>query len=62
MEAKKQIKVRGQLRKLTWSEKWVPELHMSGVWLEKAGFEIGQVVEIEIRENQLIMRTSSNDD
>ena len=33
-------------RALTYSQKWVPELRISGIWLEKQGFHPGQLVEI----------------
>ncbi|WP_394368288.1 SymE family type I addiction module toxin [Chryseobacterium caseinilyticum] len=39
-------------------KKQVPKLNISGEWLKNAGFEIGQNVQIEIKNNILII---SND-
>jgi hypothetical protein len=59
MEAKdqKQVKLQPKRRLLAYDEKQVPELRISGVWLEKAGFKAGQKVNIEIRDEQLIITT-----
>jgi hypothetical protein len=51
----KQVKLQPKHRKLTWEDKIVPELKISGVWLEAAGFRAGEKVNIAIRENQLII-------
>ena len=52
----KQVKLMPSLRKLTYSEKIVPVLHISGVWLEENGFRAGSHVMITIEENQLIIK------
>ncbi len=36
-------------------EKQVPQINLSGNWLQKAGFEVGQNVKIEVQENRLII-------
>ena len=33
-----------------------PCLNLTGVWLEKAGFGVGQQIEIRIEESQLIIK------
>jgi hypothetical protein len=38
---------------------YVPFLRLSGLWLERFGFEIGDKFEIYAMKNQLILRTSS---
>ena len=40
-------------------KKQVPKINISGDWLKKAGFEIGNSVKMEIVENKIII---SNDD
>jgi len=40
----------------------VPELRISGDWLTKAGFEAGRIVNIEVSQNQLIIKTTNDDD
>jgi len=56
MPITKQIKIQYQIRELRYSRKLVPQLRLSGVWLEKAGFEIGSMVNIEVKHNQLILK------
>jgi len=52
----KQVKLKTELRKLAYSEKVVPVLHISGVWLEEIGFRAGGQVMITIEQNQLIIK------
>lgn len=51
----KQVKLQPKHRKLTWKDKIVPELKVSGVWLEAAGFKAGETVNITVSEQQLII-------
>jgi len=37
----------------------LPEIRIAARWLEKAGFEIGKVAEIEVSENQLVIKVKS---
>ena len=37
----------------------IPWLNISGVWLEEAGFNAGDAVEITIKENTLIIKNCS---
>lgn len=53
----KQIKLQPKHRVLTNSEKIVPELKLSGVWLEKSGFKAGEMVNVTVREGLLIIQT-----
>jgi toxic protein SymE len=36
--------------------KWVPWLNISGLWLERAGFHIGDQVEITVKDNLLMIK------
>ncbi|MDP4131037.1 MAG: SymE family type I addiction module toxin [Bacteroidota bacterium] len=65
METKtsRQVKLYGKRRETGrhWpggGSKEVPWLNLSGVWLERAGFKIGDQVEILIEENQLIIKNA----
>ena len=40
----------------------VPELRISGYWLMAAGFEARRVVNIEVSENQLIIKMIDDED
>lgn len=53
----KQVKLQPKHRALAYSQKIVPELKVSGVWLEAAGFKAGEKVSIAIKEHQLIITT-----
>jgi toxic protein SymE len=39
----------------------VPWLNVSGVWLEQAGFRIGDRVQITIEQNQLIIKNNHDE-
>lgn len=52
----KQVKLQPKHRALVYSEKIVPELKVSGVWLEEAGFKAGVQVSITIEQNQLTIK------
>jgi toxic protein SymE len=51
----KQVKLQPKYRELAYSQKIVPELKVSGVWLEEAGFKAGEKVNITVSEQQLII-------
>ncbi|PVD49352.1 hypothetical protein DC498_25475 [Terrimonas sp.] len=38
--------------------KAVPWLNVSGLWLEQAGFKVGDAVEITVEQNTLIIKTA----
>jgi toxic protein SymE len=52
----KKVKLQPKLRQLAYSEKIVPELKISGVWLEEIGFKAGDMVNITVREELLIIQ------
>jgi hypothetical protein len=54
----KKIKLQPKYRQLAYSVKIVPELKISGIWLEKLGFEAGQTVSITTRNQELIIKPS----
>jgi toxic protein SymE len=51
----KQVKLQAKQRGLTYGDKTVPWLNLSGVWLEELGFKVGDTVNIIIREKLLII-------
>lgn len=52
----KAVKLQPKFRSLASGWKIVPELKISGIWLEAQGFYAGQTVEITMTENQLIIK------
>jgi hypothetical protein len=40
-------------------KKQVPKINISGEWLQKAGFEIGENVNIEVSRNKLIIQNGN---
>lgn len=40
----------------------VPFIRIRGCWLREAGFEIGSDVEIEVSDNQLVVKKTTKDD
>ncbi len=51
----KRVKLQPRYRSLAYRQKIVPELKLSGVWLEELGFKPGSEVSITIREELLII-------
>lgn len=51
----KQVKLQSKYRKLSYGHKTVPCLSVSGVWLAKLGFKVGDTVRILTREKLLII-------
>ena len=51
----KQVKLQPKHRALLWGEKIVPELKLSGLWLEELGFKAGGLVNITVREKLMII-------
>lgn len=43
------------------SGRYVPWLNVNGLWLERAGFKVGDQIEIDATSNQLIIRKLSAD-
>jgi len=56
----RKVKLQPKLRQLAYSEKIVPELKISGVWLEEIGFKAGDTVNITVREELLIIQPFKN--
>jgi len=52
----KQVKLQPKYRALSYGQKIVPELKISGVWLEQLGFKAGESVSITVREELLIIQ------
>ena len=43
------------------SGRYVPWLRVNGLWLERAGFKIGDRIEIDVTNNRLIIKNISAD-
>lgn len=54
----KKVKLQPKVRQLTYSQKVVPELKLSGVWLERLGFKAGCIVKITAVSGQLVIETA----
>lgn len=54
----RKLKVYPKYRPLasSYSSRIVPELRLSGVWLERSGFRIGEQVEIIIRDQEIVIK------
>lgn len=51
------VKLQPKHRQLSWgNRRIVPELRVNGVWLERHGFKAGGLVEITVRENELVIK------
>ena len=50
-----QVKLQSQHRALTYHDKEVPQLKISGVWLEKVGFRAYEHVIITVEHEKLII-------
>jgi len=55
----KTIKVNRRYRKLVYSSYFIPEIRLSGKWLEEIGINIGDLVSINIEENKLSITKQS---
>lgn len=42
----RQIKLQPKFRELSYGQKIVPWLNVSGIWLEQAGFNVGPTISI----------------
>ena len=53
----KRMKLHGKSRRnITQPSRDVPWLNVNGLWLERAGFCVGQVIEIEVSDRRLIIK------
>ena len=53
----KQVKLHGKYRSRTKRPgRSAPWLNVNGLWLEEAGFCIGQAIEIKVEDKQLIIK------
>ena len=52
----KQVKLQPRYRALTRGRKMVPELKISGLWLEAMGFKAGETVMITVEEELLVIQ------
>lgn len=51
----RQLTVSSIFIKSKWSKSIKPKLTVQGDWMQKAGFEIGDKVQISVNKNQLII-------
>jgi toxic protein SymE len=54
--ADRKLKVHPKYRQLAYSQKFVPELRLCGVWLEQSGCKIGEQVQITINNQEIIIK------
>ena len=52
----KRMKLHSKYRRCINRPNQVPWLNVNGLWLERAGFFIGQSIEIEVRDRRLIIK------
>lgn len=55
-KATRRLKIQPKYRSMAYGSKIIPELKLSGVWLEAIGFKAGSRVSITIEENQLTIK------
>ncbi len=55
----RKLKISAQFSKALWKKSHKPKLTLSGDWLQKAGFEIGESVTITVSQNQLIIQKAT---
>jgi cell division inhibitor SulA len=53
----RKLKISSKFHKAQWKTSLKPHLTLSGDWLQKAGFEIGENVTISVSQNLLIIQT-----
>jgi len=58
----KKIKIQPKLRKRAFDEIWIPEIRMEGRWLEKLGFKVGEFIQIEWKEKELVITPVENEE
>lgn len=58
--ADKKLKIQPKHRQLAYSEKFVPELRLSGVWLERSGFKVGDEVQITVKDQEIVIKPLSH--
>jgi len=59
----RKVKLYSKHRRLGYGRyTYVPELRLSGNWLMAAGFKIGHHLNIEVSDQQLIIKLRSDDD
>ena len=54
--AEKRLKIHPRYRQLAYGEAFVPELRLSGKWLEQSGFKIGEQVQVTIKDQELVIK------
>ena len=57
-QKEKEVKLQGKHRQGAYGSKIIPELKLSGVWLEAVGFKAGETVTILVEQNQLTIKTN----
>lgn len=51
----RKLKISSKYVRNLWNKSHKPKLTLSGNWMQKAGFEIGQNVTVKVSKNQLII-------
>ncbi|RYG41579.1 MAG: type I addiction module toxin, SymE family [Chitinophagaceae bacterium] len=55
LEKIKRLKIQPLIRCTRWESTTVPEIRLSGAWLEKLGFNCGERVEVRMSEGKLVI-------
>ena len=60
MKSKRKTTIQSRFTPVIYGrDRIVPELRIAAKWLGEAGFDIGQVAEIEVSENQLVIKVKA---
>lgn len=52
----RQLRLQPKFQALAYRTKVVPELKLCGLWLKEQGFYVGQMVEVEVHQGELVIR------
>lgn len=55
MQKIKILKISAKLRVRTYDRITIPEIRLAGKWLKKLGFEEGNKINVELKQNKLII-------
>ncbi len=53
----RKLKLQPEYSPRAYRSRIVPSLKLSGVWLEQSGFNIGETVQVTVKEKELIIKS-----
>lgn len=56
-KADRKLKLQPEHSPRAYSNRIVPSLKLSGVWLEQSGFNVGETVQVTVKQKELIIKT-----